>query len=85
MTNRHILKQTLINFYREHRTLVYVLGGMIGLPIIGAAILGVLAVILWALTYLFGGLVGTLLFVFGAIGAIAGLVAAKTTQEAEYE
>ena len=83
MTDRHILKQTFINFYNEHRTLVYVLAGMIGLPLIGAASLGVLAVILWALIYLFGNLIGTLLFVFGGMGAIAGFVVARMTKEAE--
>ena len=83
MTNQHILKQTFINFYNEHRTLVYVLAGMIGLPIIGAATLGVLAVIMWVLTFFFGNLIGTLLFVFCGMGAIAGLVVAKMTQEAE--
>lgn len=81
MTNKHILKQTLINFYNEHRTLVYVLAGMVGLPLIGAATLGILVVIMWALISLFGNLIGTLLFVFGGMGAIAGFAVAKTTQE----
>lgn len=83
MTSLHILRRTFANFYREHTTLMYVLIGMIGVPLVGAAVLGMMGVVLWALISLFGNLIGVLLFIFSAMGAIGGFVVAKMTQEAE--
>ena len=83
MASLHILKRTFVNFYEEHTTLVYVLGGMIGLPIVAAAALGMMGLILWVLTSLFGNLIGVLLFIFSGMGAIGGFVAAKMNQGAD--
>lgn len=82
----HMIKQTFKNFYAEHRTLTFVLVGMIAFPIAMAIVGGVIAFILFILSVLFGKFWGTIIFVLMLVGAIAGYIAgtAKPKEHGDY-
>jgi hypothetical protein len=71
----------LANFYREHTTFCWVVFGMVGFPLAGAIALALVGVVLWALTLIFGNVLGILVFLFGLIGAIAGFIIAQIVKE----
>lgn len=75
-----ILKQTLINFYAEHRTLCIVAAWTIGLPI-GLALVGaVLALLLVIFSFFLGQLFGGITLIIMIIGGIVGYFVATTTE-----
>jgi hypothetical protein len=76
-----MIKYTFTNFYREHTVLVWVLLGMVGLPLAGAALLAMIGIVLWTLTSIFGNTVGVLAFFFIVIGGIAGFIIGRILKE----
>ena len=76
-----MIKQTIKNFYAEHRTLTFVLAGAIGLPIATAIIVALFCLALMVSTFIFGKLIGTLVLLLALLGALVGLIVANTKEK----
>lgn len=81
MTYMKSVKQTFVNWFKENRTLGFILVGMIGFPIVMAIVGGAIALVLAVLSILFGKFWGTIIFVAMLVGAIAGYIASTTKEK----
>lgn len=77
----HMLKQTFTNFVSEHKTLSYVLIGMIMLPVTMAVVLGLISLVTWLLSFVFGTAIAILIIFFALIGAIIGYFIANAGEK----
>lgn len=77
------MKNLIKNWIKEHRTISFIIGGAIGLPIAATIVFGLLGLLLIGLSFLFGKLIGTLVFVFMLFGGVIGYFI-STTKEKEH-
>lgn len=68
----HILKQTMINWYKEHTKFAYIVGGIILFPLAVGAIIALVGLFLIVFSALFGKMVAVALLILMPVGAVLG-------------